>query len=297
MNITSHSNRTLSLIRNNLRHTENALAKSTLKIAEGRRITRAADDAAGMSVAVRMKTDLVSEKQVSRNINDGMSLLQTAEGGISQQLNILVRIRELQIQAMNETYTTNDLEMIQNEMDTLITEGTRISTTNNYNETTLLNRNNLGPLVFDGVIEFQVNADAGNTISIDLDDFNTNSLFSTLSTNVSGGRATGTGAFSALPNALKRTFKQTSLTTIDTTFARLNTMRGSLGSVQNRLETALSESQTKASNLTAAHSTIMDANMAEEITNQTQLLIRRDAGVAALSQAKSLSESVIRLIG
>ena len=249
-----------------------------------------------MSVAIRMKTDLVSEKQVNRNINDGISLVQTAEGGITEQLNILIRMRELQIQAMNETYTTTDLEMIQTEMDALVTEGTRISDTNNFNETTLLNRNNLGPVSFDGVIEFQVNIDQGNTISIDLDDYNTNTVFGTLLTNVSGGRATGTGGFAAVSTPVKRIFKQASLNAIDTAFNQMNTMRASLGSVQNRLETALSESQTKASNLMAAHSTIMDANIAEEVTNQTQLLIRRDAGVAALSQAKSLSESVIRLI-
>ena len=116
-----------------LTSSDRAANQATKRLATGEEINHAADDAAGMSVAVRMKTDLVSDKQVSRNINDGMSLLQTAEGGIGQQLNILVRIRELQIQAMNETYTTNDLEMIQNEMDTLIAEGTRISTTNNCN--------------------------------------------------------------------------------------------------------------------------------------------------------------------
>ena len=292
----SISNRTLGFIHTNLMDTNKALAKSTLKVSEGKRITRAADDAAGLGVVTRMKTDLVSEKQVSRNINDGMSLLQTAEGGISQQIDILIRIRELQIQAMNETYTTTDLEMIQTEMDTLITEGTRISLTNNYNETTLLNRNNLTPVAFDGVIEFQVNIDQGNTISIDLDDFNTNTVFATLSSQVGNGFATGTGVVSILADALKRTFKQTSLTGIDNAFNQLNTMRASLGATQNRLENALAESQTKATNLSAAQSTILDANMAEEITNQTQLQIRRDAGVAAFAQAKSMSQAVLQLL-
>ena len=296
MNISTLSHRTLSLIKTNLKDTERALVKSTQRIAEGSRITQAADDPAGMSVAIRMKTDLVSEKQVNRNINDGISLIQTAEGGITEQINIVVRMRELQIQALNETYTTSDLEMIQTEMDALISEGTRISNTNNFNETTLLNRNNLGPVAFDGVIEFQVNIDQGNTISIDLDNFNTNTVFGTLLTNVTGGRATGTGGFVGVSTAVKRIFKQASLSAIDTAFNQLNTMRASLGGVQNRLETALAESQTKASNLQAAHSTIFDANIAEEVTNQTKLLIRRDAGIAALSQAKSLSESVIRMI-
>ena len=86
------------------------------------------------------------------------------------------------------------------------------------------------------------------------------------------------------------------MSAIDTAFNQMNTMRATLGSIQNRLETALSESQTKATNLIAAHSTILDANIAEEVTNQTQLLIRRDAGIAALAQAKSMSESVISLI-
>ena len=299
MNISSLSNATLNAVYTNLMDTNKDLTKATSRLAEGRRTISSSDDAAGVSVATRMKTDLVSEKQAGRNINDAISLVQTAEGGITQQINSLIRLRELQVQVMNETYTSADIDNISTEMSSIINEVFRIAETNNFNEIYLLNRNgNQTPIAFDGVLSFQVGVDSDHVIEFDIDNIHSDrsSTITNLRTAISNGGATGTGFFASFSSSIRRTFKGQQLDAIDLAISRFSESRAHLGSLQNRLEVAMAESQTKAINTTATHRSIVDANMAEEVTKQTQLTIRKDAGIAALAQAKSMSESVVSLL-
>ena len=122
----------------NLNKTQSALSTSLGKISSGLRINKAADDAAGLSVATRMNSDLVSLKQAMRNTNDGISMIQTAEGGLSELHNILVRMRELSVQASNETYGTIDRGMIATELGQLREEYIRIASTANFNRVDVL---------------------------------------------------------------------------------------------------------------------------------------------------------------
>jgi len=123
---------------NNLNRTQGSLSSSLEKISSGLRINKAADDAAGLSVASRMNSDLTSLKQAMRNTNDGISMIQTAEGGLSELHNILVRMRELSVQAANETYGATDRTMISTELTQLRDEYVRIASTANFNRVNVL---------------------------------------------------------------------------------------------------------------------------------------------------------------
>jgi flagellin len=123
---------------NQLSRTQSGLSSSLEKISSGLRINRAADDAAGLGVATRMESDNTSLQQAMRNTNDGISLVQTAEGSLEQLTNILIRVRELSVQAANETYSTSDRTMIGTELTSLMNEYNRITSTSSFNEQSLL---------------------------------------------------------------------------------------------------------------------------------------------------------------
>jgi flagellin len=254
---------------NSLSGTQKSLSNSLEKISSGLRINRAADDAAGLGVATRMETDNTSLKQAMRNTNDGISLVQTAEGSIEQLTNILIRFRELSVQASNETYTTTDRGMIGTEMTQLQAEYQRITTLANFNEQSLLNGT--------GTLAIQVGIDGStnDAISINMNNLATtlgaiSSLSTVFQTVTSGGASTASGATGNLAN-------------LDTAINALSTRRATLGSIQNRFENALAESATYSQNLSAAQSQILDVDYASESANMTRYQIQSQAGVAALA--------------
>ncbi len=267
---------------NSLGSTQKSLSNSLEKISSGLRINRAADDAAGLGVATRMETDNTSLKQAMRNTNDGISLVQTAEGSIEQLTNILIRFRELSVQASNETYTTTDRGMIGTEMTQLQAEYQRITTLANFNEQSLLNGT--------GTLAIQVGIDGStnDAISINMNNLSTtlgaiSSLSTVFQTVTSGAASTASGATGNLAN-------------LDTAINALSTRRATLGSIQNRFENALAESATYSQNLSAAQSQILDVDYASESANMTRYQIQSQAGVAALAQAKSIPQSIISLL-
>jgi flagellin len=267
---------------NSLSGTQKSLSNSLEKISSGLRINRAADDAAGLGVATRMETDNTSLKQAMRNTNDGISLVQTAEGSIEQLTNILIRFRELSVQASNETYTTTDRGMIGTEMTQLQAEYQRITTLANFNEQSLLNGT--------GTLAIQVGIDGStnDAISINMNNLSTtlgaiSSLSTVFQTVTSGGASTASGATGNLAN-------------LDTAINALSTRRATLGSIQNRFENALAESATYSQNLSAAQSQILDVDYASESANMTRYQIQSQAGVAALAQAKAIPQSIISLL-
>lgn len=270
---------------NTLNKTQGSLSSSLEKISSGLRINRAADDAAGMGVATRMESDNTSLKQAMRNTNDGISLVQTAEGSIEQLSNILIRFRELSVQASNETYTATDREMIGTEMTQLRNEYQRITTLANFNETSLLNNT-------ETALNIQVGIDGttNDAITIDLSAIATSlgaTDFAGLSTMFQTiGSSTASTAAVATAN----------LALIDTALNELSDRRATLGSIQNRFENALSEASTYSQNLSAAQSQILDVDYASESANMTRYQIQSQAGVAALAQAKAIPQSIISLL-
>ena len=266
---------------NNLNKTQSSLSSSLGKISSGLRINRAADDAAGMSVATRMNSDNTSLKQAMRNTNDGISMVQTAEGGLSELHNILVRMRELSVQASNETYNSTDRAMIATEMGQLKEEYDRITTTANFNRIDILKGSDTA---FN--IQVGIHNNADNRININLASLNSTLGAVGLSFGANGG-ITGSGS---LANA------QSNISTIDSALSEIATRRARLGAIQNRLENALSEATNYSENLSSAQSQIMDVDYATESADMTRYQIQQQAGVAALAQAKAIPQSIISLL-
>ena len=266
---------------NNLNSTQNSLTSSLGKISSGMRINNVADDAAGHSVANRMNADNTSLKQAMRNTNDGISMVQTAEGGLGELHNILVRMRELSVQASNDTYSDDDRTMIGTEMTQLKEEYVRIASTANFNRIDILNGSDTG---FSIQVGIQNNSD--NRITINLA-----SLNSTMG--AVGLTFAGTGHAASAGLSANAT---TNIDTIDTALSAVATRRSRLGAIQNRLESALSEATNYSENLSSSQSQIMDVDYASESANMTRYQIQQQAGVAALAQAKSIPQSIISLL-
>jgi len=280
MSLTIRTNLSALTSIGNLAKTQMGLTSSLEKISSGLRVNRAADDAAGMSIALRMQADIVSTKQAMRNTNDGISMIQTAEGGLSELHNILVRMRELSVQASNETYNTTDRSMITTEMTQLKNEYARITTTANFNRTNVLDSTDTS---FSIQVGIQNNGD--NRIAINMSSLNAtlgNVGLATLVTN--------------LASAGNLTTAQTNITAIDTALSGIATRRARLGALQNRMENALSFASNQVQNLESSQSQIMDVDYASESANMTRYQIQQQAGVAALAQAKAIPQSVISLL-
>jgi flagellin len=267
----------------NLSKTQGSLSSSLEKISSGLRINRAADDAAGLGVATRFETDNTSLKQAMRNTNDGISMIQTAEGSLDQLTNILIRVRELTVQAANDTYSTSDRSMIGTEMTELMDEYNRITSTSSFNDQSLLDATS--------TVSIQVGIDgsAANRIDFVLSDFAT-----------SGGAIASLGAvFTTITAGTSSTsvaVAQGNLDDLDKAITELSTRRATLGSLQNRFENALSEASSLSSNISASQSQIMDVDYASESANMTRFQIQQQAGVAALAQAKAMPQSIISLL-
>lgn len=263
-----------------LNKSQMGLSSSLEKISSGFRINRAADDAAGMSIAMRMKSDIGSAKQAMRNTNDGISMVQTAEGGLSELHNILVRLRELSVQALNETYHSTDRQAISTEAVQLNNEFARIVTTANFNRKNLLNSSDTS-----FSIQVGIHNNADNRISINLSSLN--ATMGSLGMTGVVNRINSFGYMSTARGAVGR---------IDSALKGIATRRARLGAIQNRMENALSFASNQVLNMESAQSQIMDVDYASESANMTRYQIQQQASVAALAQAKSLPQSIISLL-
>ena len=263
---------------NRLNNTQSSLTSSLEKISSGMRVNRAADDAAGLSVASRMDSDNTSLKQAIRNANDGISLVQTAEGGLNEVYNILVRMRELSVQASNETYNSTDRSQMNTEFNQLVNEISRIASVAQFNRTQILKSNSTQFTIQLGIFN---NDD--NKLQINL-----NTIAATLK--ALGLETVAVSGITTIANAA------TSITTLDKALNAVNSRRAYLGAVQNRLENALNEATNYSENLASSASQILDVDYAEESSNMTRYQIMQQAGVAALGQAKAIPQSVVSLL-
>ena len=261
-----------------LNRTQNKLTGSLAKISSGLRVNKAADDSAGMSVATRQQSDNTSLKQAMRNANDGISLIQTAEGGLNEVYNILVRMRELAVQGSNQTYNSGDRAEISKEFTTLANEIKRIASVANFNRTKVLNSSTTG-----FALQIGIHKNADNKILINLA-----SVAATWgSLGISG---VASGGITTLAQSV------TAINIVDTALKSVNSSRSTLGALQNRLESSLNEASNYSQNLANSASQILDVDYATESANMTRYQIMQQAGVAALGQAKAIPQSIISLL-
>ena len=263
-----------------LNRTQNSLTKSLERISSGLRINTAADDAAGLSVASSMESDNTSIKQAMRNTNDGISMIQTAEGGANEVYNILTRMRELAVQSSNQTYSSTDRNQMSIEFNALRKEIKRITTTANFNSVSVLNSTKT--LTF----QIGIHSNSDNRFSMVLASVN----LSIGALAISSGTVSLGGATSLVTAA------NSAITAIDTALVSVNNSRAHLGAFLNRLESTLNEASNYSENLAASASRIIDVDYAQESSNMTRFQIMQQAGVAALGQAKAIPQSVVSLL-
>jgi len=251
----------------------NAQGKSMEKLSSGLRINRAGDDAAGLAISEKMRAQVRGLDQASRNAQDGISLIQTAEGALNETHAILQRMRELTVQAGNDTNTDEDRGEILKEITSLNQEITRISEQTEFNTKKLLN----GDFTTDE-IQFQIGANEGQKIGINIRQMDPATL--------------GIDA----PDVSSVDSAGTFLTQLDGAIKEVSTERSSLGAVQNRLEHTINNLGTTSENLTATESRIRDVDMAKEISEQTKQSILSQAAQAMLAQANQTPQGVLQLL-
>ncbi|MFK7861404.1 MAG: flagellin [Granulosicoccus sp.] len=253
----------------NLNSSQGALATSMQRLSSGLRVNSAKDDAAGLAIAERMNTQVRGMNVAIRNANDGISLSQTAEGGLQEMSNMLQRMRELAVQSANGTNSASDRNNLDLEFQALDLEIGRIATTTQFNGQTMLN-NDGSEIVF----QVGANTSANNQLSIGL------VLISATSATIS----TDTAALAAI-------------TAIDGKISAVTTARADFGAMQSRFESAISNLQIGMENQSAARGRIMDADFAVETANMTRSQILQQAGNAMVAQANASPQSVLQLLG
>ncbi|MBN2341407.1 MAG: flagellin FliC [Deltaproteobacteria bacterium] len=259
----------------NLSRTEDSLNTSMARLSSGMRITASKDDAAGLAISEKLRAQIRGLGQAERNAQDGISLVQVAEGALNEVGNILIRCRELAVQAATGTLGSQERGYLNNELNELMEEIDRIAGVTDFN----------GMQLLDGTASFDLQVGIRNHI-----DDRIQVVISTMSTSgiglagvqISGG--TGSNARNAL-------------TSLDTAINSVSKIRGDLGAIQNRLASTIKNLATQRENLSAANSRIRDVDVAEETVTQTRSQILMQAGISVLSQANQLPQMALALIG
>ena len=265
--------------------TSTQASKSMEKLSSGYRINRASDDAAGLAISEKMRGQIGGLAQAQRNAQDGISLVQTAEGALTEVHSMLQRVRDLKVQYSNETLSADDKSAIESELGQIGSEVKNIVDGTKFNDQKLLD-------TASGGYKFQVGANDTETIST-----GTVSLTGAISTGGAGGLSELTAISDAA--SAKTALSSGGLSTIasiDNAIKNVSTVRGTLGAVQNRLEHRLNNLATYQENLTASESRIRDVDMAAEMTKFTKLGILQQAGTSMLSQANQGPQSVLSLL-
>lgn len=250
-------------------------AKSMEKLSSGLRINRAGDDAAGLAISEKMRGQIRGLNQASRNAQDGISLIQTAEGALNETHSILQRMRELAVQSATDTNTDDDRAELQKEVAQLLLEVDRIATTTEFNTQSLLDGTG-GTL---GAFTFHIGANAGQTVTVTIADMQAAAL--------------GIGAV----NISTQAGADAAITTIDGAIGTVSAERALLGANQNRLEHTIANLGTSSENMADAESRIRDVDMAAEMMEFTKQNILNQAATAMLAQAQLAPQSILQLLG
>jgi len=259
----------------NLAGTGRSLSKAFERVSSGLRVNSAADDAAGLGVAENLEAASRSARVAMRNTNDGISVVQTAEGATSEVSNILKRMRELAVQSSSETLESTERAYVQDEYSALASEVDRIAQVTEFNGLKLTNNSNTALSVQVGV-----NNTTNDRISISMGDLRSTTLgvdTTSMSLNSSGSA-------------------QSAISTIDTALNSVNGYRSAYGAVQNRLTDSLVNLEVYSENLVSAESRIRDADFAHETAEMAKLQIMQQAGLSVLSQTGAAQQGVLSLI-
>jgi len=268
----------------NATNNQSSMATTMQRLSSGLRVNTAKDDAAGLAIAERMNTQVRGMTIAVRNANDGISLSQVAESGISTLTDILQRMRELAVQSMNTTNTSSDVSALNQEYTQLGSELGRIISAVQFNGSSLFTTT--------ASYTFQVGANTGQNISVASSTLNFQSAAG-LSSVMNGG------IYTASTSALTTTSNQqnsANLTALDLAIDTVNSARAQLGAVQSRFEKTINFLQTGIENQSAARGRIVDADFAEETSNLSRVQILQQAGTAMIAQANQMPQSVLQLL-
>ncbi|NGZ26545.1 MAG: flagellin FliC [Magnetococcales bacterium] len=261
--------------RRNLEKSTNVLGKTFNRLASGLRINSAADDAAGLAITMRMTSQVRGLNQAQRNANDGVSLVQVAEGALEETTAALQRMRELAVQAGNDIYSSADRSNLQKEIGQLLSEVQRIATQTQFNGMSLLTGS------FDNKM-FQVGAFSGQVISFSI------LAASNAALGISGTTQIDVSTYGAASTAIAQ---------IDKALSSISDLRANLGAVQNRFESTIANLANVVENISAARSRIEDADLADETSRLTKNSILQQAGTAILAQANQQPQLALQLLG
>lgn len=248
-------------------------AKSAEKLSSGYKINRAGDDAAGLSISEKMRSQIRGLNKASKNAQDGVSLIQTTEGALNEVHSILQRMNELATQAANDTNTSADRAALQKEITALTNEIDRVASTTQFNTMNLLNGS------FD-TKKLQVGALSGQTIVVSIGTMDAAALSIE-------GAAIGVGSYGSAASAI---------TQIQAAISKVSTQRSALGAIQNRLEHTIANLDNVSENTQAAESRIRDTDMASEMVEYSKNNILAQAGQSMLAQANQATQGVLALL-
>ncbi|PRY64253.1 flagellin [Vreelandella songnenensis] len=283
-----NTNITSMIGQNNLRSSQSMLAQAQERLSSGLRINSASDDAAGQAIANKMTAQIKGMDQASRNASDGISLVQTMEGGLDQVNDNLQRIRELAVQGANDTNTADDRAAIETEINERLAEIDRVAGSNNFNGTNLLNVASGATTALN--IQVGANTDSEDVITV-------NRINATVSgLGLSGGGMSGS-TFTAGPASGAHSNFQSLIDSVDAAVKSLDTNRATLGATLNRFDSVIDNLATTTTNLSEARSRIEDADYAVEVSNMTRANILQQAGTSMLAQANQTPQSVLSLLG
>lgn len=261
-----------------LRQTRRLLDKSLARLSSGYRINRAGDDAAGLAISEKLRAKTRGLVQAQRNASDGISLIQVAEGGLQEVQNILVRLRELGVQAASDTIGAEERGYLDQEYQSLKEEIDRIANVTEFNGTMLLDGTG-------GSLDFQVNTGGLNLLGVD------RISFDAFKADVNADK------LGILDNSIQSKHEaQRSLANIDDAIQNVSSIRGELGAIDNRLSSTIRNLGVSIENLTAAGSRIKDVDIASETAELTKNSILMQAGVSVLSQANSVPKMALSLL-
>ena len=264
------------------KNTSNSLSSSLEKLSSGLKINKASDDASGLAIADKLRTQATSINQAVDNGNSAVSLLQIADKSMSEQSTILDTIKAKLIQANTDTTSSDGREAIRKDITKLLTQLDNIADQTNYNGTTLLQASASSSAVSSG-LTFQVGEKSTNTI--------TNGG---IQSNTSGLAMTSLAALTS--GTLTQTVAAAQQTIVDSAITKLNGYRGDIGSTQNQVESAVRNLMTQSTNVSAAESIIRDVDYAEESANFNKQNIISQAGSYAISQANTVQQNVLKLL-
>lgn len=261
------------IVQNNLRGSQQAMQTAMERLSSGLRINSAKDDPAGQAIANRMTAQISGMNQAIRNTNDGISMVQTAEGSLNQINDNLQRIRELSVQAANGTNSSNDLASIQAEIGQRLEEIDRVAGQSKFNGIGLINETQS--------LNIQVGANAGDSIAVRFEAMNLQGL------GLEGLSVLNGASASATDKPIDR---------VDEAIKRLDRQRSYMGAVQNRFESVIDGLNNSIVNTSAARSRIQDADYAKEVSNLVRAQILQQAGIAMLAQANQQPQMILRLL-